>query len=204
MRKYSYKSYDEYVAAQVQANLAKLKNTFACPYVLNEIVNVFRETRKLEPRSILCHGARNGSELTWFSQTVPGARVVGTDISPTAEDHGLVMWDFHKRNPSWSGLFDIVYTNSFDHAIEPELAVHSIMDSVSDRGFLVIEYNEECDNEKSVNKTDCFGASREEYLALVHECGFEVFVDKLVPYNAKSPSNHKYPRRLFFIQSKNK
>ena len=137
MKIYPYKDYQEYVQAQTEANLQKIK-----------LVHVTRNTvshisRMHGPASmILCHGTRNAAEQKLFQQFYPQATIIGTEISHTAADFPMtVQWDFHDRRQDWIRQFDIVYTNSFDHSIDPSKALTTWSEQLHDQGCLYLEHS---------------------------------------------------------------
>lgn len=129
-------SHDDYVQVQIAGNKRKIDRVFADEITVGLICDYLRPHN---PRLGLCHGSRNGSEVHWFKQQL-GIEVMGTDISDTAADYGLVQWDFHDRNPDWVGRFDFIYTNSHDHAREPEKAFDAWMEQLAPGGFLFLEH----------------------------------------------------------------
>ena len=52
-----------------------------------------------------------------------------------------VQWDFHHARPDWINKFDIVYSNSFDHSIDPSGALATWSDQLTDLGRLYVEYS---------------------------------------------------------------
>jgi hypothetical protein len=91
MKLYNYKSYEEYVSAQIEANVRKLKNSYVDPTSLSGVVNHLYNAYSLEPKQIICHGTRRGLEQQYFldSYKVLGLTptVIGTEISHTATDY---------------------------------------------------------------------------------------------------------------------
>ena len=89
----------------------------------------------------ICHGARNGFEVAWFRANL-GGDVIGTDISDTANDlPHMHEWDFHDENPDWIARFDFVYTNSLDHAMEPDRALKTWANQISPHGRIYVEHS---------------------------------------------------------------
>lgn len=129
-------SHEDYVQVQIAGNKRKINRVFADEATISLISDYLRPH---QPSVGLCHGSRNGSEVRWFREQL-GIDVLGTDISDTASDFGLIQWDFHDRNPEWVGQFDFVYTNSHDHAREPEKAFDAWMEQLSPGGFLFLEH----------------------------------------------------------------
>ncbi len=109
--------------------------------------------------SVLCHGTRNGSEQKFFKAAVPGARVLGTEIGEgAARFPDTVEWDFHDMKPEWTAAWDVIYSNSWDHALEPERAFKTWVSCLSPNGILVLEHTE-LHTPRHVDELDVFGAS---------------------------------------------
>ena len=135
MKRHQYDNYDEYVKEQTQANVAKLKNVWVRVNAIQKVVSY-----KPFASSILCHGTRNGRELEYFKKFLPHAEIVGTEISHTATQFkNTVQHDFHEVREDFVGKFDIVYSNSFDHAYDPSKAILAWRDQLTTDGVLVIE-----------------------------------------------------------------
>ena len=174
MKLYNYKSYEDYVAAQIEANVRKLKNSYVDPTSLSSMVNHLYTKYSLEPKQIICHGTRRGLEQQYFldSYKVLGLTpiVIGTEISHTATDYpNTIEWDFHNVKDEWVNSIDIVYSNSFDHSYKPTECLDSWMSCLSDNGVCVLEYSDICDNESKAGPADPFGASLEEYKDFISE-----------------------------------
>lgn len=99
--------------------------------------------------------------------------MLGTEIAPTAEQFPrTIRWDFHDLRPEWSGVCDFVYSNSLDHAMDPRRAVSNWLRSLRPPlGVLVIEWSSE---HGESTETDPYGATLDELLDLVRECGGEI------------------------------
>lgn len=131
MNIWKYGSYEEYVAAQTEANKRKIKNV----WVRKETIELIAQRIVSPVRNILCHGTRNGAEQHFFKQQFPLAHVVGTEISDTASDFKFtVHHDFHKPRAIWVEACDIVYSNSLDHSYDPRLALTTWRDQLNPLG----------------------------------------------------------------------
>ena len=96
--------YQRYRDIQIAGNKRKLTRVWAEQEVIDAIADFLRERRPGLTRG-LCHGSRNGTEVTWFRERFgAGVEVIGTDISDTATQFPhLVQWDFHERREEWVG-----------------------------------------------------------------------------------------------------
>lgn len=143
MKIYCYNNYDEYVNAQVEANVRKIKNIWVDKKTIQKI-NDYQPTAN----TILCHGTRNATEQKYFQDFYPNAEIVGTEISHTANQFPMtVQWDFHDVNAKWVNKFDIVYSNAIDHSYDPNKLLSTWGGQLSANGCLYIEHGySELDN----------------------------------------------------------
>lgn len=170
MKIYKYKSHEEYVAAQVEGNKRKLKNSYVDPISLDYLTNYLTQDLKLLPTEVICHGTRRGLEQKYFRDSFlkrgVNINIVGTEISPTALNYpDTIQWDFHQIKPEWRSNIDLIYSNSFDHSYKPNECLDTWMSCLSDYGVCVLEYSDVCD--VKWGKTDPFGATLDEYKELV-------------------------------------
>jgi SAM-dependent methyltransferase len=116
--------------------------------------------------SVICHGAREGQEVDWFSEEF-GIDAVGTDLLERKHPK-VAQWDFHDQFLEWVGQFDLVYSNSLDHAHDPELAVRTWFDQLTSGGVLCIQWSH-----WSLRAVmgDCFGAGFHDYVFLLDHIG---------------------------------
>jgi hypothetical protein len=133
-----YKDYDHYVEAQTGANKRKITWQFK----KEDHVKWIKE-RKLGAKNIICHGTRNGGEQRFFQKYWPDAYVIGTEISETATQFEMtVQHDFAIPKTEWIGKFDILYSNSFDHSIDPPKTIETWKKQISYDGKLFIEWSD--------------------------------------------------------------
>lgn len=121
-----WRTYEQYAEAQKQ----KLRNIEALAPndkrrmtymrvdkgVEDAVVSLVRE-EGLDPRGlrVLCLAARMGGEVRAFTQL--GALAVGVDLYPGKDNKYVLTGDFHHLQFA-SHTFDIVFTNSMDHAFD--------------------------------------------------------------------------------------
>ena len=138
MKIFEYKNYDDYVVNQTRANKIKLDWVYVRENTIQKVVS-----RKKDAASILCHGTRNGAEQRYFKNMLPDAYVIGTEISDTANTFEMtVQHDFSEPKDEWIHKFDIVYSNSVDHSIDPKKTLLTWKNQLTDDGLLFIEYAE--------------------------------------------------------------
>lgn len=161
MHRYNYRSYDEYLEQQVDAYHRKLY-THQCALEENiQILSDYLAGRRGSEVKGLCHGVRSGLEVGWFEKHLPGALVLGTDIGSAAGDK-VIQWDFNKENKKWVGYFDFVYSNSFDHAYDPQQTLNIWLEQLKPDGLLLIEHN---GRDEGANRTDCTGMNMVDWLS---------------------------------------
>ncbi|MDR5652075.1 class I SAM-dependent methyltransferase [Ruixingdingia sedimenti] len=155
---YKYNDYETYRRVQQDGNKAKL----GAQYVQKGHVFFLAGYLERELGAVrfgLCHGVRRGKEQGWFRRRLKGAEVIGTDISETATQFpNTVQWDFHDPNPEWAGRADFVYTNSWDHAFDPERAFNAWVDALRPGGLLLLDHTPG-HVPRSASALDPFGAT---------------------------------------------
>jgi hypothetical protein len=136
MKVYKYQNYEQYVKAQTEANVAKIKNIWVDKETIKKI-------SFLQPDAnfILCHGTRNAAEQKFFKEFYPTAKILGTEISHTAKKFPMtIQWDFHEINFEWLEKADIIYSNAFDHSYDPLKALNTWKSQLSENGKLYLEH----------------------------------------------------------------
>lgn len=155
---YEYPDYETYRKVQEDGNKAKLKKQFVRESHVARL-SAFLRSRLDGITFGLCHGTRAGREQAWFAKHLGQGTVIGTEISETATQFAnTVQWDFHDTNPDWVGRADFVYSNSWDHAFEPELAFRVWFDQLRAGGFLLLDHTKG-QMPRAANALDPFGAS---------------------------------------------
>lgn len=165
--------YETYRKLQQEGNERKLGLVYAREANIAHIAQ-YAENRLGSVTSVLCHGTRNGTELRWFQSSLGGhVRVLGTEISSTANRFpDTIQWDFHDMKPEWEGAWDVIYTNSWDHAFDPEKAISTWLDCLTpNNGLLFLEHSKNHEP-TAANDLDPFGATLE---------GLTDFVNGLAP-----------------------
>ena len=91
-RIYPFESYEEYVKVQTEINKNKLGWVYVKPGVIRRIVEEVKFAG-----SVLCHGTRNGAEQKMFLGNWPQAKILGTEISDTADQFKYtIQWDMQE------------------------------------------------------------------------------------------------------------
>lgn len=138
---FRYRDYDHYRQEQIAANHLKLDWSSAKKANIQFLAD---RLRPQTPRFGLCHGTRQGKEQQWFREALPGCDVLGTEISDTATQFpNTIEWDFHQTKPEWVGATDFVYSNSFDHAFDPDKAINAWVSCLTLGGVCILEHSPE-------------------------------------------------------------
>ena len=195
---HQYPDYDTYRDVQVAGNKAKLK----MQYVKESHVRILSDYLAEALGEIafgICHGTRRGAEQAWFRRHLPGSpNVIGTEISDTATDFpDTVQWDFHDANADWSGRADFVYSNSWDHAFDPERAFAAWLDALRPGGLMLLDYTRG-QAPDAANALDPFGTTLE---ALTRRLT-EAFGDRarLLPVLDTRKANKEYRAQVVILE----
>lgn len=185
---HQYRNYEEYVAFQIAGNKKKSNLQWAKREEI-EFLSKYLLKNFNHLAFGICHGTRQGNEQKWFSEFT-NAYVIGTEIGETSEKYpNTIKWDFNKAKDEWINNVDFIYSNAFDHTINPEECLKTWMSCVKDGGCCIIEWtigHSEC----HVNTLDPFGASLEEYEGLIIKCGFKI--KQMLEFKANSSRYKKY------------
>lgn len=154
-----------YVKAQQRANKRKSKRKGFLPLELERIVEYFGGSLG----EVMCHGAKGGAESSLFSDLIPAAVITATDLFPT--DESVLRWNFSDPKEEWLSRFDLVYSNSLDHARWPWKTLQVWFDQLKSNGRLCIQWNA---LHKNAKEGDCFGATLDEYITVINEEGVVV------------------------------
>ena len=95
---------------------------------------------------------------------------MGTEISTTATEYDNTgQWDFHEIKKEWRGAVDFIYTNSLDHAYDPQKAVRTWIQCLNENGLCFIEWWGVVHPEPVPN--DPFSATYDGFTRLLQEWG---------------------------------
>jgi SAM-dependent methyltransferase len=90
----------------------------------------------LAERSVLCVGARDGTEVRAFVDQ--GAFAVGVDLNPARASPWVVVGDFHRLQYADRSV-DVVYTNALDHVFDLERALSEVRRVLKPGGAFLVE-----------------------------------------------------------------
>ena len=175
MKLWKFDSYDQYIKAQIAGSKRRPTRRPAVDALEMDLLVGYLKQNKHDPQRVVCHGARCGTEVLLLRARLPLAYVIGTDLAPRGDGSEVIEWDFQKQNIEWVGIFDLVYSNSLDHASDPETCIGTWLDQLKPNGLLVVQWNT---NVFALTKLevmypggDCFGAALHEYVDLFQRAG---------------------------------
>ena len=162
-----YETYDEYVthqAGKLDKIVHRLKETEEEDFA--EFKPRFEDCAPLaESRSVLCLGARLGTEVRALHAL--GYFAVGIDLNPGSDNFYVLPGDFHKLVFP-AGSVDAVYTNTMDHVFDLEKVLSEVQRVLRPGGLFV---------------TDLLGGYEEGFVPGEYESthwrSLEEFVDKI-------------------------
>ncbi len=169
MEQHEFQTDRQYLRAQRVVTLQKIKKPFNRVFTSEKVVGAIYDHCREDPLFLvqkgLCHGVRNGGELDLFEAVFPVAHWIGTEIvKELCDDKRVIQADFSKFCEEWLGAFDLIYSNSFDHARRPEETLEVWLKQLKSRGWLCIEWTRwHAKLGTGRNKADCFAAERKEY-----------------------------------------
>ena len=195
---HKYKNYDEYKKTQIYFNKLKIDKVWADRDTLKIISDFLKENIRLNNIKGLCHGSRNGFEQNFFNNNIPGAQVIGTDISETAKDFkDSIVHDFHDQKKEWLNSFDFVYSNSLDQSYNPQKALSTWIDQVKKNGFVIIEHSDQHGVVAS-GKMDPFGVEASYFPYLITEWFGHLISLKII--KAVKPNKNNAPVFFFILK----
>lgn len=188
MEIYKYDNYEDYVNAQVEANVRKINNL----WVNQETIEAIHKQKPFAS-FILCHGTRNAAEQKFFKKFYPYAEILGTEISHTATKFEMtIQHDFHEELKNYNDKCDIIYSNSFDHSYDPEKSLNEWIKQLSSSGTLFLEVM--LGDENKSKRSDPLSITVDEISRLVTKLGAKVI--KTYP----SVGGYKKPTEILVIE----
>jgi len=170
MKKYKHKSKRQYIEAQKRKYQRKINRIWCKPAELQALADYVLGVMK--PESIMCHGVRTGFESEFLGKAL-NCEYLGTDIAG-ARTLKIRQWDFHDVKQEWVGAFDLIYSNTLDHAYSPEKALKTWRNQLKPNGILAL--HRAGGDRKKIDAADCFKATHEEYRELLKQ-HFSTIVD---------------------------
>jgi hypothetical protein len=174
VEKQKFRDYESYVDAQRKTVARRQMG----PYFTDcEMLRISKWLRMhgVRVKEGICHGARNGLECDELLRHFPQARIFGTDLFPhsgkSIHSRGksdVVEWDFNKPNECWLNKFQLIYSNSLDHAMDPEETLKVWLAQLAWDGVIFVQWNR---SDLAADGGDCFGATPLEMIDLCRSVG---------------------------------
>lgn len=175
MRLKKFKSHEHYVEVQRRTACRRGPGPYFTDAEIERIARWLKSRGVDGPLRGICHGARAGLEADEIVKHFPAADVFGTDLFPYSGksdrhpgESKVVEWDFSERRSEWIGAFDLIYSNSLDHARDPEGTVAVWMEQLKPGGHLCVQWTA---SDVKACSGDCFGATLWEYVQLMNSHG---------------------------------
>ena len=183
----SYGSYDEYTAHQS----AKLEGLDLSTYDLRyrELLRErLRTAGHVDGRkNVLCLAARVGTEVKAFHDL--GCFAVGIDLNPGDGNRYVLHGDFHDLQFP-DRTIDVVFTNSLDHALEPERIFAEVRRVLHPGGLFIAEISRGRTEGYAPREFESFYWERvDDLVALIAQQGFEP-VGERVAFDEPWPGFH--------------
>tara|TARA_Y100000034_G_scaffold21390_1_gene24625 strand:+ start:5654 stop:6247 length:594 start_codon:yes stop_codon:yes gene_type:complete len=116
--------------------------------------------------NMICLGTRNNHERDCFKKELNLKEVYSADISPKSNADYVL--DFNSLPREWENSWDIVFSNSIDHALDPTKIFFSWLDIVKPNGYLFIGFNL---TDNDLTSADCNSFEEEGVRSFLKECG---------------------------------
>lgn len=206
MKQHVFTNLSEYVGAQRKLTLKKMQKKEFRPFVDPKVMKWIAEVQVGIVETGCCHGVRNGEELKLFEEVFPRVSWVGTEIVKevvkASNRADIIEHDFNTFNEEFFHCFDIIYSNSFDHALNPSVTSLMWLLQLNHRAEsrLYVEWTKWHGKlGRRGNKADCLEASLEEYINIFSEHGV---VEDVGVVECMSSRNNPFNRYILQIRRK--
>lgn len=174
VKRHEFDTREEYLEEQINTTRRKVRKGKANLSTTRELIQGICDHYRgygFPLLSGICHGVRTGEELDIFEE-VMGGYWIGTEVTPELCDgERIICHDFGRLNRSWKYGFDIVYSNSLDHARDPVSVLRIWLKQLSGAGVLYVEHHRHMQRLSKRGKADCLGATRKEYREFITAAG---------------------------------
>lgn len=198
MEQHTFESYGDYVNAQRRVTHKNMKKPEMPCFTSMKVVEAIRDIHNKPIEFGLCHGCRDGQELAMFEGCLGGSWVGTEIVEELCDNLRIFHHDFSDIRNDWIGKFDVIYSNSLDHARDPFRALKAWIACLSEEGSLYVEWTL-WHGRLGVkgNKADCFAATDHEYEELLLKAGR--IVNK-IEIEDTSRRGVKFVRKIFRVK----
>lgn len=123
LKTWDYESYEQYIYFQKKKRAGKAWKKRGRSYYKLQIQYLTSIIDPLEVRSVICQGVRNSNEVKMFRKIFKRAEIFGTDIGYGKWSERIIKIDFTECPREWEKKFDVLYSNSLDHAYDVAAAI---------------------------------------------------------------------------------
>lgn len=142
-----------YQMNQIARSNLKANKTREVRYYVGIAANIIPFVKFDTKLSMVCMGTRNNNERDTISHQLNGVgclvSVSSVDIAPNS--NADFVFDFNKCPDDWENKWDILFSNSIDHAVDASDTFYEWMRTVKQGGIMVLHIG--CDTEPS--DSDC-------------------------------------------------
>ena len=164
-----YQTYDDYL--DHQRSKLELMDLAAYDTVYRDALRYRLEGSGFDVRAkaVLCLAARIGTEVKAFADL--GSFAVGVDLNPGPHNLYVLPGDFHELQFP-EACVDIVFTNSLDHALEPERLAAEVHRVLKPGGVVILELSDLVEQVSDAQWETFAWADHEVVLELFTRLGF--------------------------------
>lgn len=130
---------ESYKHAQIKRHSAKSNKKRSSEFYSNVAEVILSLVANVESKEMISLGSRNNHEKICFSKDL-NCNVFSSDISPLSKADYII--DFNFMPDDWNDKWDIIYSNSIDHATNPTKAYEEWLVCLKVEGLLVIGFKE--------------------------------------------------------------
>jgi SAM-dependent methyltransferase/glycosyltransferase involved in cell wall biosynthesis len=132
-------NYDEYAETQ-KSKLEHLTLDEWDNAYYDSIVERWKDTIEVNGKSVLCLGARQGTEVRAITDL--GGFALGIDLNPGRDNEYVVTGDFHDLKFG-NETIDVVFTNSIDHTYAVDILLNEVYRVLKLDGLFILEVGPE-------------------------------------------------------------
>jgi hypothetical protein len=139
LERYYNKNYnaESYKHAQIKRHTVKRHKKRSVKFYSRVSEIILSLVKDIESKEMISLGSRNNHEKFCFSRDL-NCNVFSSDIAPSSKTDYII--DFNFMPDDWKDKWDIIYSNSIDHAINPTKTYEAWLACLKVGGLLVIGF----------------------------------------------------------------